>query len=189
MQRATPTAEDTSPVGSFSTIKRLRRDRGRDNCFSRRGRTRERVRERPAARRPGSRGRRGSGWCSTASHLSAGTEPATRLSAQAPPLSRCVLSHSWNLTGFGLPPVTPVTASALAAVIQALAHSPRPVAWASARATRPVLVIGSGIVADAMRHRARERGTQRGRRHDRRRRPCVGGLEVRSRRSWAGERA
>ncbi len=43
------------------------------------------------------------------------------VSAQALGAVAIVLSVSWNLTGFGLPPVAAVTASALAAVISALA--------------------------------------------------------------------
>ena len=71
------------------------------------------------------------------------------VSAQALGAVAIVLSVSWNLTGFGLPPVAAVTASALAAVISALAlAAARRLGFRSS--SERVLVIGSGIVADAL---------------------------------------
>ena len=46
------------PRAFLGAVTRLRRDRGRDNGFSRRSGTGERIRERSAGRRPGCRGRR-----------------------------------------------------------------------------------------------------------------------------------
>ena len=71
------------------------------------------------------------------------------VSAQALGAVAIVLCVSWNLTGFGLRPVAAVTAGALAAVISTLAlAAARRLGFRSP--PERILVVGSGIVADAL---------------------------------------